>query len=77
MNQRVGKYIAQNLIGESYKAYIPTKLLFKPDLNMEKLYPYLVEASSNIAVLNDKLKLIPIISLFIYMHVWKEALLSS
>jgi Fic family protein len=77
MNQRIGTYITKRISGESFKAYVPPKLPPKPRLDMERLYPYLEKATTAVAALNSIHKIIPNISLFIYMFVRKEALLSS
>lgn len=77
MNQRVGRYIVQNLGGESYKAYVPPPLPPEPAVDLARLYPYLEKAMLALAELNNIHKSIPNTSLFIYMYVRKEALLSS
>lgn len=75
--KRVGFYIRQGLAGEYYKSYIPLKLPPVPALQMEQLYPYLDKAIQAVVELNTLAKSIPNSSLFIYMYVRKEALLSS
>lgn len=75
MNQRIGTYITQKVAGELYKCYIPRSL--PPQIDLEHLYPYLEKATLALAELNNMTKSIPNISLFIYMYVRKEALLSS
>lgn len=77
MNKRIGTYLAQKASGEPYKAYIPPKFRLKPLVDLTKLYPYLEKATRALAELNSIHKSIPNISLFIYMSVRKEALLSS
>ena len=77
MNKRAGTYKTQKSIGESYKIYIPAKLPPKPAIDLPQLYPYLEKATLALAELNSIAKSIPNISLFIYMYVRKEALLSS
>jgi len=77
MNQRVGVYISKEILGESYKAYIPPKLSPALVLNITQLYPYLEKATLALAKLNSVTRLIPNTSLFVYMYVRKEALLSS
>lgn len=77
MNQRIGTYITQKVAGEIYKAYIPPKLPPKPAIDLAKLYPHLEKATLALAELNSVHKSIPNTSLFIYMYVRKEALLSS
>ncbi len=76
-NQRIGKYITKQVAGESYKAYLPIKLSPNFKINMDNLYPKLEKATLAIGSLNNIAKSIPNISLFIYMYVRKEALLSS
>ncbi len=77
MNQRIGKYVTQNVIGESYRAYIPPKLPPKPAIDLVSLYPHLEKATLALAELNSMQNTIPNIDLFVYMYVRKEALLSS
>jgi Fic family protein len=77
MNQRVGHYITQKIAGETYKAYIPPALPPTPPIDLSRLYPYLEKARGALAELNSICRLIPNPSLFIYMYVRKEALLSS
>src|SRR3990167_7035047 len=74
---RIGTYIIQKMAGESYKAYVPSKLPPVPPLDLAKLYPYLEKATLALAELNSINKSIPNTTLFIYMYVRKEALLSS
>lgn len=77
MNQRIGTYITQKVTGEYYKAYLPPPLPPKPPLDLVGLYPSLEKATLALAELNSIHKSIPNTSLFIYMYVRKEALLSS
>ncbi len=77
MNKRVGTYITHTVSGESYKAYVPPTLPPKPPIDLDKLYPTLEKATLALAELNSIQKMIPNPSLFIYMYVRKEALLSS
>lgn len=77
MNKRVGEYITQKVAGESYKAYVPPPLPPEPPVDLAKIYPYLEKATQALAELNSIHKSIPNTSLFIYMYVRKEALLSS
>jgi Fic family protein len=77
MNQRIGKYITQKVTGESFNAYVPPKLPPEPALDLARLYPYLEKATQALAQLNSIQKNIPNTSLFIYMYLRKEALLSS
>ncbi len=77
MSQRIGTYVKQNVVGESYQAYIPPKLPPNPSIDLNSLYPKLEKATTALAELNSIHKTIPNTSLFIYMWVRKEALLSS
>jgi len=75
MKRNVGSYITKKIPGESYRAYIPPKL--PPTLAMEGLYGLLEKAILSLAKLNEISHTIANPSLFIYMYVRKEALLSS
>src|SRR3990172_850585 len=77
IKKRIVTYVRQGITGAYYQAYVPQPLPPDPALNMEQLYPYLDKAISAVAELNGVAKSIPNISLFIYMYVRKEALLSS
>ncbi|HJD56160.1 MAG TPA: Fic family protein [Rickettsia endosymbiont of Pyrocoelia pectoralis] len=77
MNKRIGVYITQKVANEVYKAYIPPKLPPDPSIDLTRLYPYLEKATLALAELNITCKSIPNTSLFTYMYVRKEALLSS
>jgi len=77
MKKRIGTYLTHKVSGESYRTYIPPKLPPTPPIDLERLYPYLEKATQALAELNSVAKSIPNISLFIYIYVRKEALLSS
>ncbi len=77
MNPRIGQYITQKVAGEPFKAYVPAALPPQPSIDLVGLYPHLERATRSLAELNSMAKSIPNISLFIYMYVRKEALLSS
>jgi len=77
MNKRIGTYITKKIATESYKAYVPSQLPPNPSVDMERLYPLLEKATIAVAELNSIAQIIPNISLFVYMYVRKEALLSS
>ena len=77
MNKRIGTYITKKVATESYRAYVPSQLPPEPPIDVSSLYPYLEKATLALAELNSIAQIIPNISLFIYMYVRKEALLSS
>lgn len=77
MNKRIGTYITKKVANEPYKAYIPPPLPPDPAIDLACLYPHLEKATLALAELNSMHKSIPNTSLFIYMYVRKEALLSS
>ena len=77
MNKDIGRHLTKKIAGETYKAYIPTSLQTMPPIQLDLLYPILEKATIALEKLNNITKSIPNTSLFIYMYVRKEALLSS
>ncbi len=77
MNKRLGTYSIQSVVGEIYKTYIPPSLPPEPPLDMALLYPFLEKATRALSELKAVQKMIPNASLFLYMYVRKEALISS
>ena len=76
-NSRIGKFTTHYSPGESYRSYIPPSWPLYPPLALEQLYPYIERATQALSCLNGLATAIPNKSLFIYMYVRKEALLSS
>jgi len=75
---RIGTYIKSSVTaGETYGAYLPKKLPPDPPLNMEALYPLLDKANVALGRLDGMSMVLPDPSLFLYMYVRKEAVLSS
>lgn len=77
LKKRLGSYITQKVIGDQYKAFIPPHVPPIPAVDLHALYPHLEKATKAISDLNSIVTMIPNTSLFIYMYVRKEALLSS
>ncbi len=77
MNSRLGTYVPIKIPGESYKAYIPALLPPDPPVQLEKHSGLLEQAATALAELNQITRTIPNLSLFTYMFVRKEALISS
>ncbi|MEM7620471.1 MAG: Fic family protein [Pseudomonadota bacterium] len=76
--QRIGQYITGSAIGgEQYYTYLPKPLPPLPPLNMEELYPLLDQASTSLGRLDGMSMVLPDPSLFLYMYIRKEAVLSS
>ncbi|HLB59143.1 MAG TPA: Fic family protein [Bdellovibrionota bacterium] len=77
--QRVGQYVKSSAVaGESYEAYIPQNIPpTHPPLDMSSLYFLLDQASTALGRLDGMSMLLPDPSLFLYMYIRKEAVLSS
>ncbi|MFM7622786.1 MAG: Fic family protein, partial [Alphaproteobacteria bacterium] len=76
-NTRLGTYVLRSIAGEDFKAFVPTALPPQPPLDMDRLYKSLDQAMKAMGGIDALAKLLPDISLFLYMYVRKEALLSS
>ena len=59
MTQRIGTYVQQNVVGESYKAFILPKLPPNPPIDLTSLYPKLEKATTALAELKSIHKTIP------------------
>ena len=76
--KRIGRYVKGSAVGgEQYHAYIPKPLPPDPPLDMSELYPLLDEANTALGRLDGMSMVLPDSSLFLYMYVRKEAVLSS
>ncbi len=77
-NERIGKHVKCSAAGgEHYTAYVPQNLPPVPSLEMDDLYPLLDQASTAIGRLDGMSMVLPDPSLFLYMYIRKEAVLSS
>ena len=74
---RIGRYQKVDAGGESYQAYIPMPLPPNPPLKIEELYPWLDKATLALGRLDAVSRFLPDSSLFLYMYIRKEAVLSS
>lgn len=75
---RIGRYVKSSVVaGESFRAYIPQPLPPEPPIDMTDLYPLLDKATSALGRLDGMSMVLPDASLFLYMYVRKEAVLSS
>ena len=78
LNKRIGQYVKSSAgAGETYNAYVPTPLPPDPPINMEGLYPLLDRANTALGRLDGMSMVLPDPSLFLYMYIRKEAVLSS
>jgi Fic family protein len=77
--KRIGLYVESSAVrGERYKAYIPQNLPpANPPLDMADLYVLLDQASTVLGRLDGMSTLLPDRSLYLYMYIRKEAVLSS
>lgn len=75
--QRIGRYVTTSAVGERVRAYIPTPLPPSPPIDTSKLADLISEAMHALGRLDGVRAVAPNTSLFLYMYVRKEALLSS
>lgn len=75
--ERVGDHIKCSVAGEIYNSYAPKALPPFPPIEMEKFYPLLDQANIALGRLDGLSLILPDPSLFLYMYVRKEAVLSS
>lgn len=75
--RKVGDYVKCSVVGESYKTYIPHALPPVPSIQMEGIYSLLEQANIALGRLDGMSVVLPDASLFLYMYVRKEAVLSS
>lgn len=74
--RRIGNYISKIVAGEAVKIYIPPKMEYM-SVDLESLHGHIDKATQALGALNSITNTIPNPSLFIYMYVRKEALISS
>jgi Fic family protein len=77
MSTRIGRLVKHTTRDEEYYTYIPALLQPSPPLDMSKIQPSFDRAQQALAELKVATAIIPNVSLFMYMYVRKEALLSS
>ncbi len=78
LKKRLGRYEQCSVAGESYQAYIPAKLPFAPPLQLDEQHLNLLEETNRaLGRLDGVATLLRDVSLFLYMYIRKEAVLSS
>ena len=76
-NPRLGRYVVKKFGDESFRAFIPPHLPPKPPIKLDALQRPLEEANQALGRLDGLASILPDPSLFIYLYVRKEAVLSS
>jgi len=74
---RLGQYLIVSMMGESFKAFVPPPLPPAPPVSLAGLETLYERASQALGRLDTLLGSLPDTSLFLYMYVRKEAVLSS
>jgi len=77
LTPRIGEYITTTMVGESVRAYVPRDLPPVPPIDMHSLSNLVSDAMLALGRLDGVRSVAPDTSLFLYMYVRKEALLSS
>ena len=74
---RLGQRISTTVTGEAIKAFLPPALPPMPPIDMARMHSLHDAANRAIGLINGVTPILPETSLFLYMYVRKEALLSS
>jgi Fic family protein len=77
MSQRLGTFVDISASSVKAKAFLPPPLPPKPAIHMERLFLALELANRALGRLDGVTSILPDASIFLYMYVRKEALLSS
>jgi Fic family protein len=72
-----GEYVVSSTTGESVRAFVPKPLPPNPPLELTPFFPLLDRANQALGRLDGLSSLLPDTSLFLYLYVRKEAVLSS
>ena len=74
---RDGQFIDVTTSSEHFRAFVPSPLPPHPPIDMRRIQPLLERANQALGRLDGVSSLLPDIDSFLYMHIRKEALLSS
>ena len=72
-----GEYVVSSTTGESVRAFVPNPLPPNPPLELTPFFPLLDRANQALGRLDGLSSLLPDTSLFLYIYIRKEAVLSS
>jgi Fic family protein len=72
-----GHYIVSTTSNEAFQAFIPKPLPPDPKLDLERVYDLIERANRSLGRLDGITRLLPEPSLFLYLYIRKEAVLSS
>src|SRR6266571_3170710 len=76
-NSRLGTYVVKTVGDEPFRAFVPPPLPPNPPLKLDPLQRLLEEANQALGRLDGVASILPDPSLFVYLYVRKEAVLSS
>lgn len=76
-NARLGRHVVVSTAGERVNAFVPPPLPPDPPVRLHELHDLIERANQAIGRLDGISSILPDPTLFLYMHVRKEALLSS
>lgn len=78
LDKRIGQHVRSSVVaGESFTAYVPPDLPPDPPVDFSNLFGLLDKANTALGRLDGMSMVLPDPSLFLYMYVRKEAVLSS
>ena len=77
LKSRLGAYVVSTVGGERVRAFVPPPLPPQPRVQLGGLQGLLEKANQALGRLDGLASILPDISLFIYLYVRKEAVLSS
>ena len=75
--KRIGTYLKCNVVGESYKAYLPSPLPPVPPIDLSSLHHLASRAARSLGKLEGVSDVLPDSNLLLYYYIRKEAVLSS
>lgn len=77
VQRKSGEYVLSSTAGETVRAFVPSPLPPSPPLQLTPFFPLLDRANQALGRLDGLSSLLPDTSLFLYLYVRKEAVLSS